>query len=231
MVSLKKCCKSAKHFVDSPHKATPLSQTLAASSNERQINMNYYISVILLALICQFQTSTAEKFLSGHYYTKEGKKIEGLIKYNRATFSAFGSKASSIKYKASSDDKPIKLTAEDITSFVIGADSFAIIKNFKINSVNGEYEQDFAQVIERGPINLFMHRSASSDGKVSYDNDRYVISNEKNGCFGIWNFVKQREEIAKYFSARPDLVEKILNKKDETPFLDLVRDYNKGASR
>lgn len=193
--------------------------------------MNYYVSVILLALTFQFQTSLGERFASGHYYTKEGNKIEGLIKFNRATFSAFGSKPSSIKFKASSDAKTVKLTADDITSFVIGADSFAIIRNFKINSISGDYVQDFAQVVETGPINLFIHKSSSSDGKATYEHDNAVLSNNKNGYFGIWNFVKQREEIAMYFSDRPDLVEKILNKKDETPLQELVRDFNKGATR
>ena len=78
---------------------------------------------------------------------------------------------------------------------------------------------------------FFVHKSSSSDGQVSYKHDKAVISNDKIGYLGIWNFVKQREEIAKYFSDRPDLVEKILNKKDETPLLEMVRDFNKSAGQ
>jgi hypothetical protein len=193
--------------------------------------MNYLVSIVVITLTFQSQISLAEKFVPGYYYTKEGKRIDGLIKFNRATFSAFGSKPSNIKFKTNSEAKPVKFTADDIQAFVIGTDSFAIIRNFKINSISGDYVRDFAQVMVTGRLKLFVHKSASSDGQFNYDHDKFVLWDEKNGYLGIWNSNKQREEMAKYFSGRTDLVEKILNKKDETPIPDLVRDFNMTASQ
>ena len=185
------------------------------------------IFILLTILTLQSKSLLAAPFLKGHYYTNDGKKIEGLIKFGRATFSAFGSKPSSIKFKANANSKAEKLTAEDISGFVIGKDSFAIVQNIKINSIHGEYTRDFAQVIEVGRINLFVHKSSSSDGKVSYDHDKFVISNDNKVFLGIWNFNKQREEISEYFSERPDLKAKIMDKKDETPVQTLVKEFNK----
>src|SRR5688572_3900549 len=122
------------------------------------------IFILLAILTLQSKSLLAAPFLKGHYYTNDGKRIEGLIKFGRATFSAFGSKPSNIKFKANAGSSPVKLTAEDISAFVIGKDSFAIVQNIKINSIHGEYKRDFAQVIEIGSINLFVHKSSSSDG-------------------------------------------------------------------
>src|SRR5688572_7377908 len=130
-----------------------------------------YLFTLLTILTLQLQTLLAEPFLKGHYYTNDGKKIEGVIKFGRATFSAFGSKPSNIKFKADANSKAIKLTAEDISAFVIGKDSFAIVQNIKINSIAGEYTRDFAQVVEVGHINLFVHKSSSSNGQYSYEHD------------------------------------------------------------
>jgi len=152
------------------------------------------------------------------------------MKFGRATFSAFGSKPSNIKFKANAGSTAVKLTAEDISAFVIGKDSFAIVQNIKINSIQGEYKRDFAQVIEVGRINLFVHKSASSDGQFSYDNDKFVLSRDNKVFLGIWNINKQREEIAEYFSERPDLLAKILDKKDETPIQTIVKEFNKNAN-
>lgn len=189
-----------------------------------------YLFTLLTILTLQVQTLLAAPFVKGHYYTNDGKRIDGLIKFGRATFSAFGSKPSNIKFKANPNSNTVKLTAEDISAFVIEKDSFAVVQNIKINSINGEYAQDFAQVVEIGHMILFVHKSASSDGKSSYEHDNFVISRDNKVYLGIWNFNKQRNEIAEYFSERPDLKEKILNKKDETPFQALVKEFNNSAS-
>jgi hypothetical protein len=185
-----------------------------------------FVLVILTVLLFEVQTLFAAPFLDGYYYAKDGQKVEGLIKFNRGSFSVFGSRPSSIKFKSNSGSKSVKLTPDDILSFVVESDSFTTIYNFKINSISGEYTQDFAQVIEVGKISLYLHRSSSSDGKMHYEHDNFIISADHRKFLGLWNFNRQREEIAKYFSNRPDLVEKILDKKDKTSIRLLVRDFN-----
>src|SRR5690349_16685761 len=113
----------------------------------QQIADMKYILILLVIVTFQIQSSLAAPFLKGRYYTRDGKKTEGLIKFFRASFSVFGSKPSSIKFKADSKTEATKFTADDIVAFVIEKDSFAVVHNIKINSINGEYVRDFAQVI------------------------------------------------------------------------------------
>jgi hypothetical protein len=180
----------------------------------------------LIALTITSQTIFAKPFKEGYYYTKDGKKIEGFIKFRRATFSLFGSKPSEIIFKGNKDSSATKFTADDISSFVIGSDSFSIVYNIKINSIQGEYKKDFAKVIVSGRMNLFIHMSSSSDGKSDYDNDRYVLSKDNKNYLGIWNSKKQREEIASLFSADADIKARILNKDFDKDIPGLVKEYN-----
>lgn len=187
------------------------------------------VFILLTILTIHFQTLIAAPFLKGHYYDGNGKKIEGLIKFSRASFSVFGSKPSSIKFKPNSDSKALKLTPDDISSFVVGSDSFAIVQNIKINSISGEYVKDFAQVIESGSISLFVHKSTSGNGQMVFDNDRYVIS-KGSKFIGIWNYKKQKDEIAKFFEDRQDLKDKILSMDESESIQKLVKEYNQAIS-
>jgi hypothetical protein len=184
------------------------------------------ILYLLLITIC-LQNANAEPYKKGYYYTHDGVKTEGLIKYNRATFSAFGSKKSSISFKENDDAKPVKFTADDIPAFVIDNDSFTIVYNIKINSVSGEYAKDFAKVVAIGKMNLFVHMSASSSGTWDYENDVIVLSKDGKSFLGIWNPKKQREEIAELFSDNPGIKARILNKEFDKNIPGLVTEYNR----
>jgi hypothetical protein len=190
-----------------------------------------HLITLLLIVAFNSQTLFAAPFVSGHYYTTDGKKVEGLVKLIRSSFSVFGSKPCSIKFKENSASKTIKLSINDMTAFVIEQDSFALVYNIKINSIQGEYVKDFAQVRIAGPMNLFIQKSISGDGKYVYENDRYVISKDNKKFLGLWNEKKQREEIAGFFSDNVDLKERILDKKNDINIPDLVKEYNKVAAR
>jgi hypothetical protein len=153
----------------------------------------------LLLITIGSQSILATPFKNGYYYTNQGKKIEGLIKFRRATFSAFGSKPSSILFEENENAQSIKLTAGDISSFVTGADSFTVVYNIKINSIQGEYSKDFAKVVISGRMNLFIHMSSGSDGRNDYNIDSYIFSKDNKNYLGIWNIKKQREEVAELF--------------------------------
>lgn len=180
----------------------------------------------LLAITIGCQSIVAAPFKDGYYYTKEGKKIEGLIKFRRATFSVFGSKRSSILFEENKDAMPIILTADDISSFVIKNDSFTVVYNIKINSIQGEYSKDFAKVAISGRMNLFIHMSSSSDGRANYNNDSYVFSKDNKNYLGIWDVKKQREEIAQLFSDDAEIKTRILNKEFDKKIPELVKEYN-----
>ena len=184
------------------------------------------ITLCLLLAVMGFQPYYMEQFQPGYYYSNDGKKTTGLIKFHRATFSVFGSRSSRIEFKENEDTPSIKLTAKDIPAFVIGSDSFAVVYNIKINSISGHYDRDFAKVIATGRVNLYLHMSASNDGRQSFENDRYVLSKDGKTFFGIWNPKDQRKDIADFFSDNAELKKRILNKEFDGSITALVQVYN-----
>jgi len=187
------------------------------------------IVLTLLAFAITSLSIFENSFKEGYYYTNEDIKVKGLIRFRRATLSIFDNTQSNILFKENDDSKSIKLTTNDISSFVIGTDSFAVVYDIKINSIEGEYEKDFAEVIVTGKMNLYVHLSASYDGRSSYDNDRYVLSKDNKSYIGIWDFKKQRNEIAELFSDNADIKAKILtitSKEFYKHFPELVKEYN-----
>lgn len=178
-------------------------------------------------ILSSSQFLSAEPYVKGHYYTYKGEKIEGFVRLLRSTFSALGSLPCRLQFKEDHDSKAIKLSVNDMVAFVIEEDSFALVYNLKINSIQGKYERDFAEVKFIGTINLYIHRSTSSDGRMVYFHNRYVLSKDNKEFLGIWNKKRQRNEIAAYFSDREDLRQIILNKKNEMDIESLVSEYNK----
>jgi hypothetical protein len=192
--------------------------------------MKHFLTLLLIATL-NSQPLFAAPFMKGHYYTVDGKRVEGLIKLVRSSFSVFGSKPCSIRFKEKIKAKTTKLSINDMTAFVIEQDSFALVYNIKINSIQGEYVKDFSQVHIVGAMNLFIHKSTSGDGRYVYDNNRYIISKDNKIFLGIWNEKKQREEIANFFSDSMDIKQRILNKKNDINILDIVKEYNKVNDR
>lgn len=186
--------------------------------------MKFALCLLLLAI--GFQQGSMEPFQRGYCYSNDGKRTDGLIKFRRATFSVFGSKKSHIEFKEAEDSPSRKLTADDISAFVMGNDSFAVVYNIKINSISGSYVRDFAKVIASGKVNLYLHMSSSADGRNSYDNDRYVLSKDGKKFLGIWNPKDQRKEIAEFFSDNPEIRARILNKEFDKNIPELVKVYN-----
>jgi hypothetical protein len=180
------------------------------------------LTLTLLVLIVFCQSILATPFKSWYYFDKDGKKIEGLIKFRRATFSAFGSKPGSILFEETEDAKTIKLTANDISSFVIGNDSFAIVYNIKVNSIEGEYAKDFAKVIIAGAMNLHEFKFRW-DGQLWY----WQLCFFKRWKHLCWNmeYKKTKRRACRFFSGNADIKNRILNKEFDKKIPDPVKEY------
>ena len=188
--------------------------------------MRIFLLLFLLLTIC-FQAQS-KPFSKGYYYTQDGEKVEGYIKFKRASFGVFGSRPSLIKFKSAKKSKAVKLRANQIKAFVVESDSFCVVQNIKINAIQGEYEQDFAKVLVAGPMNLYLHYSSSSDGQRSYSNARFVLSADGSAdYFGLWNIKRQREDLAPLFDKMPTLAQQIFDKEyDYVDMPKIVKIYN-----
>lgn len=165
-------------------------------------------------------------FVEGYYYTYNGEKVEGLLKLKKSDYTSFKKKNTRILFEANEAASFQRLSIEDIKSFVIAQDTFAIVQDIKVNYLNGEFEKDFAKVIYTGIINLYEHQCLESDGEFIYKKEHYVLSKDDKIFFGIWNINKQREEISLLFSDSPDLIHRILNKEFDEDIPKLVALYN-----
>jgi len=98
---------------------------------------------------------------SGYYYTHSGEKFSGFIKWECSGWSReIG--ANYILFKSAAGEKKVRLTTNDIKAFVIGKDSFAIIKSI----VRGiaKYDKDFARVVSTGSLTLYSHCEETKAG-------------------------------------------------------------------
>lgn len=118
------------------------------------------ISCFKFSALCQNSGYKYEPFghrtsyEQGYYYSHTGEKISGLIKwecsgYLRETGANF------ILFKPAKGEKKVQLTTNDVKAFVIGKDSFAIIKSIARGIT--KYEKDFARVVSTGSITLYSH--------------------------------------------------------------------------
>jgi hypothetical protein len=155
------------------------------------------------------------QFKEGYYFTKAGEKVSRLIKF-RYGGNLFTNKSDGdcdIQFKKAKGADKAKFTTNDICCFVIGKDSFAIVKNFFINSL-AQYPQDFAQVIETGRINLYKYYAKMQGAGInsgSYTVEYWLLEkdNEVEGIPQLYF----KKTMRKYLSDYPSLVDQINNGK------------------
>lgn len=186
-------------------------------------------TAIIIFLIFSKLASAQTEFADGYYFDSNGQKKSCTLKLNRAGFSAFNETPTSITI-INEEGKKEKKTLDEIKGFVIQKDSFSIIKKFKINWVRGEYERDFAQVIENGKINLYKHFSTSYDGQTRYWYERYVLNiNGTDEYFGIYDRVEHKPYLINILTANETLKSELLNL-DKKEWIEeiprIIREYN-----
>jgi hypothetical protein len=163
----------------------------------------------------------------GWYYEKDGRKIPGLLNlsYGENMFTDKSVGACKLIYRSEEGAKKEKYSTRDICCFVIGKDSFSIIKNFQLDLITG-YEQDFAQVLQSGKINLYLYyyTAMQSIGGL-YTVATWLI--EKEGKIEKLTKSTFKKLMTKYLSDYPELITKINNKilaYDDTE--EIIRIFN-----
>lgn len=166
-------------------------------------------------------------YTKGYYYGRDGARVQGLIKIKPSNYTSFKKKKTRILFKSDTYEVAHEVTLADMKGFVVEQDSFALVKNFKINHITGMFDEDFAKVLQTGKMNLYEHRSLIVDTYIFYQRDRYILSKDGNKFLGIWNATKQREEISLLFADNPELMNRVLNKEFDNKIPELVALYNR----
>jgi hypothetical protein len=120
--------------------------------SEHSLNVSYVIN---------------DNFTDGFYFDKEGLKIKGILKYSM--------KDRDLKFKLNKDDVEKSIKADECKGYVIGVDTFAVVKNVEIigffgdtTSENGE----FAEIMER-VSGMTFYKFVGISQKGSYE--RYIV--------------------------------------------------------
>ena len=189
-------------------------------------------SVLILLFFCKnlWSQELFKKYTPGHYYTIDGEKVSGLLKFNY-TPTPYNPKpygTSSITFKENKKSKKVKLTTKEIVSFVIGQDTFTTAKDLQFHHVfNFKVTQDFVQVISSGKINLYHYYASvgtSSPGvstKVTYP---FLVKGNRP----VYVKYKERKEILlEHIKDFPQLYDEIKNSENKSIDLkDVIDRYN-----
>lgn len=177
------------------------------------------------------------QYYEGYYYTKDNKKVEGFLKHK------FGARFSdeadnSILFKKDKSSKKIRLTIDDMRSFVLSnvpmrptatqkplkKDSFAIVENFTIGAF-AVYRQDFAQVITSGKLTLYTHYTTSGSGQYQTTSINYLL--KRNGRVNALKKKYFKENYAEIFEGHTEMIDKIARKElDFDNIVTMVEEYN-----
>ncbi len=174
--------------------------------------------LLLLISVCSVTLSYAQVFdLSAEY--KEGYYIDpqkqihhGLIK--------FISGNDFIKFKTGKKDKPLEFTSSAIAGFVIGKDSFAVVRDFEVpfGLAGANIPTAFAKVIKTGIVTLYYNSTFVSggpnmagSGSFSAIIDSYLLQREADDPVVRVpdNPVKFKKRLSEYFSDHEVINEKI----------------------
>ena len=154
----------------------------------------------------------SSSFEKGAYYTLNGEKVDGYIKYENKKF----------WFKMNKDDSKLKMEPENIKAIVIGIDSFFVTSGFTFRGVLRKNPELIQYIAETDNYTLCKYYHFSSDMAQGYLGAdpltiSYLIQNKSDGS---WETVpSNRNEFEKYFKtvfSIDYLNDKEDNKQDDT---------------
>ena len=118
--------------------------------------------LLLLITLCSAtvtQAQTSDSFAKGYYIDAGNNTHTGLLKLN--------SIYSSVMFKTSENQTPVKLSTQDVKGVVIEKDSFAVVENYEVpyGLSNTTIASSFAKVIRTGEITLYEVASVVDDNQ------------------------------------------------------------------
>ena len=193
-----------------------------------------YVSFLLVLLF--FASSGMAQiiggsFKKGYYYDLDGQKIEGFINQKPSVVGRASKAEKAILFKSTKDAEKQLVYASDIQSYVVAADSFAVITPPAV--LRSRYQLDFARVLfdEDEKVFLIEEKASPAFGigagtggvmpSVSISNAKtriymYGTTGDSLGLLDRRNFKEVLSSILKDY---PDLLNKLNNKK--TGFEDI----------
>lgn len=122
--------------------------------------IRYITSVALLCLLSF--SAIAQKWQNGYFYDKRGVKNVGYINQNPSGKGPIKNEAF-IEFKEYEKDKPMKLSASDMKSYVVGRDSFVVA--ISLTDDWASEQMDFIRVAINAPLKLYMAKVGNTSAR------------------------------------------------------------------
>ncbi len=116
----------------------------------------------IFALTLVSISAIAQKWQPGYFYDKRGVKNSGFINQLPSGKGPIKNEAF-IEYKEYEKDKPMKLSASDMKSYVVGRDSFVVAASLTDDWASEQL--DFVRVAVNAPIKLYMAKVGDVSGR------------------------------------------------------------------
>jgi hypothetical protein len=117
--------------------------------------------LLLLALSAATvsRAQTSDSYVKGYYIDASNHTHMGLLRLN--------SVYSHLMFKADENQKPLKLSTQDVRGVVIEKDSFVVVENYEVpyGLSNMTIASSFAKVIKTGEVTLYEVANAVADNQ------------------------------------------------------------------
>jgi TonB family protein len=176
--------------------------------------------------------NSSENFTKGFYWDNEEKKVEGLLKYSQID--------RTLNFKLNEEDLEKSIKADESKGFVIGIDTFSVVKNVIVIGLFGDKltdKSEFAENIENFDGMQFYKFSAIAGGGAPYI--RYLVKESKTSDYVTFSpgKAKFKKMAAEIFRSDSFLKSEIENGKyDDSDIPTLIKifkyrkQFNKGKN-
>lgn len=174
----------------------------------------------------------SENFTKGYYFDVNGVKVDGLLKYSQTD--------RDLKFKLKENDNEISIKADESKGYIIGVDTFSVVKNVIVIGVFGNKlsnKSEFAENMESiGGMKFYKFSGIAGNGN-SYT--RYIVKQSETSDFetfpsGNSKFKSLASEIFGNDSILKEYIENGKYKEEDIPSILKIYKYrrlfNKGQN-
>jgi hypothetical protein len=144
--------------------------------NKKMIN-GYYDMEYAPKTALNISYKMNENFTKGYYFDTNGAKVEGLLKYSQSNRELL------FKFNEKDEEKSIK--ADESNGYIIGIDTFSVVKNVIVYGLFGEKisnKSEFAENIESiGGMKFYKFSGIMTNGGASYAT--YIVKKTESSEF------------------------------------------------
>jgi hypothetical protein len=168
--------------------------------------------IVVFLVVIPLQITFAQSFHPGYFITLDGKRIDASIKFKSIQSGHLvsgGSVPGKIKIKPTNESSVYELTADEIKGFVMGTDSFVVMRNIPVSETD-HIKRDFVKVEVVGKLTLLIHCSRIPNGRYGSKIKKvYIVLPEGTTRLTAFHNRYQKDKFVQMIDDDPELSEKV----------------------